>query len=211
MIVTFFSFKGGVGRSFSLVETAVQLAARGRSVAVWDLDLEAPGLQKIPDLQTVDESFQAGTLDLLYEIATTDFNFRDKSLPRALIPFPLPPSLAEAGGRLSFLLPGKLDNQYPGRFASIDWAGMFNPKANVGLAFFSKVAQDILQHLGYEILLIDSRTGFTDLGALCTLPLPDLVVLVTNLNEQNLEGTRRIYAAVTQTPARISGQKLPVI
>ena len=61
MIVTFFSFKGGVGRSFSLVETAVQLAARGRSVAVWDLDLEAPGLQKIPDLQVVDKNFKIGT------------------------------------------------------------------------------------------------------------------------------------------------------
>jgi len=208
MIATFYSFKGGVGRSFSLVETALQLAARGRSVAVWDLDLEAPGLQKIPDLRALDADLRIGTLDLLRELIDSKFTFPEASLAKALLPFELPPDLAAAGGRLSFLLPGKLDNRYPGYFAGIDWASLFDPQHNGGAAFFYKIAHSLTHELGFEILLIDSRTGYTDLGATCTIQIPDLVVLVTNLNEQNLAGIEQVYAAVTRTPARHSG-KLP--
>ncbi len=41
--VTFYSFKGGVGRSMALINTAGILAGRGFRVLVIDLDLEAPG------------------------------------------------------------------------------------------------------------------------------------------------------------------------
>jgi hypothetical protein len=208
MIATFYSFKGGVGRSFTLVETAVQLAARGRSVVVWDLDLEAPGLQLIPALQPLDAALATGTLDLLRELLDSDYTFPEKSLRKALLHFDLPPPLDAAGGRLSFLLPGKLEG-YADRFADIDWAGLFDPATNAGAAFFYKTAHFLIHELGYEILLIDSRTGYTDLGAVCTIQIPDLVVLVTNLNEQNLVGLERVYAAVADTPARYTG-KLPM-
>ncbi|MFM6843119.1 MAG: P-loop NTPase, partial [Dolichospermum sp.] len=46
-IVTFFSFKGGVGRTTALVATALTLARNGHRVAIVDLDLEAPGLSTI--------------------------------------------------------------------------------------------------------------------------------------------------------------------
>jgi nitrogenase subunit NifH len=42
--VTFYSFKGGTGRSMALVNVAVDLANRGRTVLIVDFDLEAPGL-----------------------------------------------------------------------------------------------------------------------------------------------------------------------
>jgi WD40 repeat protein len=209
MIATFYSFKGGVGRSFTLVETALQLAALGRSVAVWDLDLEAPGVQKIPDLRCLDDAIKLGTLDLLREfLGSADGEFPEESLAKALIPFELPAPLAEAGGKLSFLLPDKLDGGYAERFGAIDWPVLFDPKTKIGTAFFYKASLLLTRELGYEILLIDSRTGYTDLGAICTIQLPDLVVLVTNLNEQNLAGIEQVRAAVTRTPARLTG-KLP--
>src|SRR5262245_34313334 len=43
-IVTFYSYKGGVGRSFILANVAVLLASWGHRVLVCDWDLEAPGL-----------------------------------------------------------------------------------------------------------------------------------------------------------------------
>ena len=43
-----------------------------------------------------------------------------------------------------------------------------------------------------DLVLIDSRTGFTDIGGICTLHLPDTVVLVFTFNDQNLAGTERI-------------------
>ena len=43
-IITFYSFKGGVGRTMALVNTGAELARRGRKVLLVDFDLEAPGL-----------------------------------------------------------------------------------------------------------------------------------------------------------------------
>ena len=43
-VTTFYSFKGGVGRTMALVKTGVELASRGRKVLLVDFDLEAPGL-----------------------------------------------------------------------------------------------------------------------------------------------------------------------
>src|ERR1700730_17613040 len=43
-VVTFYSYKGGVGRTLALVNTAFRLASRGKRVFVLDFDLEAPGV-----------------------------------------------------------------------------------------------------------------------------------------------------------------------
>jgi cellulose biosynthesis protein BcsQ len=43
-VIVFYSFKGGVGRTISLLSTAYSLARRGRKVVVADWDLQAPGL-----------------------------------------------------------------------------------------------------------------------------------------------------------------------
>ena len=50
-IVTFYSYKGGVGRSMALANIAVLLAQRGMKVLMVDWDLEAPGLGR-------DEAFE---------------------------------------------------------------------------------------------------------------------------------------------------------
>ncbi len=43
-IVTFYSYKGGVGRSMAVLNVAYALADQGHNVLVLDMDLEAPGL-----------------------------------------------------------------------------------------------------------------------------------------------------------------------
>ena len=42
-IFTFYSYKGGVGRSMAVVNVAYALAAKGRNVLVLDVDLERRG------------------------------------------------------------------------------------------------------------------------------------------------------------------------
>lgn len=199
MIVTFYSYKGGVGRSHVLVDVAARLAARGRSVLVWDLDLEAPGLQKIPDLAAVDAKATSGTLDLLAAFLRNDaFDFPAADAWKgAIVDLDLPSHLGRAGGRVSFLLPAKLDESYPKRFTAVDWADLFRANQSAGPAFFHRAARLLADDLGYEFVLIDARTGFTDLGAVCTVQLADAVVAVTNLNAQNLEGLPRVAIAVT--------------
>src|SRR5437588_12174939 len=50
-VITFYSFKGGVGRTMALVNVAAELARRGRKVLVVDFDLEAPGLETYKHLR----------------------------------------------------------------------------------------------------------------------------------------------------------------
>ena len=45
-IVTFYSYKGGVGRSFALANTAALLSSWGYRTLCVDWDLDAPGLQE---------------------------------------------------------------------------------------------------------------------------------------------------------------------
>ena len=61
-VVTFYSFKGGVGRTMTLVNVGVALAARGRRVLLVDFDLEAPGIPTFELFSAVTET--AGVVDL---------------------------------------------------------------------------------------------------------------------------------------------------
>src|SRR5687768_18601726 len=45
-VITFYSYKGGVGRSMALANIAVLLARRGHRVLAVDWDPEAPGLER---------------------------------------------------------------------------------------------------------------------------------------------------------------------
>lgn len=60
-ITTFYSYKGGVGRTTLLANVGAILARRGRRVVLWDLDLEAPGMHRIPGLEH--ESARRGFLE----------------------------------------------------------------------------------------------------------------------------------------------------
>ena len=64
-ITTFYSFKGGVGRTMALVNTAVTLALRGRRVLVVDFDVEAPGLDTFDVLRPREEV--PGIIDFVAE------------------------------------------------------------------------------------------------------------------------------------------------
>jgi cellulose biosynthesis protein BcsQ len=48
--LTFYSFKGGVGRTLALMNVAVALAKKNKKVVVMDFDLEAPGLHTFNQL-----------------------------------------------------------------------------------------------------------------------------------------------------------------
>src|SRR5690349_9722695 len=73
-IITFYSFKGGTGRSMAVANVAWILAAAGRRVLVADWDLDSPGLPRFfaAFLPAEKVDGQPGVIDLLrdYENAT---------------------------------------------------------------------------------------------------------------------------------------------
>jgi MinD-like ATPase involved in chromosome partitioning or flagellar assembly len=72
-IVTFYSFKGGVGRTMALVNTAHALARRGARVLMVDFDLEAPGMSHFfsKSVRTRSKRASRDALDLLLEAKST--------------------------------------------------------------------------------------------------------------------------------------------
>src|SRR5882724_6057047 len=78
-LVTFYSYKGGVGRTMALANIATLLATWDKNVLVVDWDLEAPGVEHFlippgPDL--IAAQGRRGLIDLLTELsaqASPDF------------------------------------------------------------------------------------------------------------------------------------------
>jgi cellulose biosynthesis protein BcsQ len=69
-IATFYSYKGGTGRSMALANVAWILAANGEKVLVIDWDLEAPGLHRYfrPFLTDPDLFETSGLIDTFWEL-----------------------------------------------------------------------------------------------------------------------------------------------
>jgi hypothetical protein len=70
-IITFYSYKGGTGRSMAVANVAWLLASRGRRVLAIDWDLEAPGLHRYFEPFLTDKSLEnsTGLIDFALEFA----------------------------------------------------------------------------------------------------------------------------------------------
>src|SRR5262245_49468046 len=70
-ILTFYSYKGGSGRSMALANVAWILAANGKRVLMIDWDLEAPGLHRYFHPFLPDRGLRAskGVIDFVIEFA----------------------------------------------------------------------------------------------------------------------------------------------
>ena len=69
-VYTFYSYKGGVGRSMALANVAALLAEWGKRVLIIDWDLEAPGIERYferpPSRLSCSRLLRPGLIDLIY-------------------------------------------------------------------------------------------------------------------------------------------------
>src|SRR3989442_11330854 len=70
-IVTFYSYKGGTGRSMALANIGWILASNGKRVLVIDWDLEAPGLHRYfhPFLRDKELALTEGVIDFVVDFS----------------------------------------------------------------------------------------------------------------------------------------------
>ena len=198
IVTTFYSYKGGVGRTQSLANVAVCLANKGHDVVVVDMDLESPGLHYYfspPDelerqFRDRDLTHQDGLIDFL-EICAQ----RPSEEPQ------IGPLLMPCGhrfqhtGRLRILGAGRLNDDYPRRVAEFSWERFYEQEN--GYPFMELMRAQLLDS-GADFVLVDSRTGMTDVGSVCTFQLPEVVVILFALHMQGIEGASRVKAAIEQ-------------
>jgi hypothetical protein len=198
-VATFYSFKGGVGRTTLLVNVANVLAARGERVLIWDLDLEAPGVHHFPGLEPPESVWQSGFLEWLGQTPPCPTIEPTGAWPSDAWMRTLGDRVYEtrgAKGRI-FVLPAHGTNANLGRaYGTIDWHGLFVDLPAHGLHLFSRVRDMLIDRFEPTFLFIDSRTGISDLGGFLTGFLPDCTILVGNYSRQSTEGLRGVYLAL---------------
>jgi len=201
--ITFYSYKGGVGRTLALANIAIYLSRFGNNVCVMDFDLEAPGLHyKFPEFIKSGD-INRGLVDYIYEFV------HNKAIPKSLNEFALELDvpLATSGGGIRLIPAGDIRSpKYWQKLASIDWNNLFYEESSDGVPFFLELKERIREEFNPDYLLIDSRTGVTEMGGLCTALLPDKVVFLIVNNRENIDGARRILRAI-QVAERFPGQK----
>jgi len=221
-IITFYSYKGGTGRTMALANLACLLARHNRSGAkrprllAIDWDFEAPGLHRYfqpylePDaIERFDGS--PGCLELFDQVdrstyAADDFDenrkrakhwFESQELKQYL--------LTTSFDGLSIIKAGRFDDSYPRRVSEFRWDDLF--RETVGL--FAGFADFLRSQFDY--ILIDSRTGVTDTSGICTMLLPDKLVVVFTPNQQSITGIESLVSkAVAYRKGSPDGRPLTV-
>ena len=185
---TFYSYKGGVGRSMALANVAASLAKRGRRVMMIDFDLEAPGLDSFEEFGIPRE--KVGMVEYVCHYLTTGGIAPIEDHVHEIVPMNLNgsdrPAQQQLEGKLWLMTSGAKNDSYNEKRLSINWADLYENHA--GADFFDNFKAEIEEKYRPDYVLVDSRTGLTDVGGVCTLHLPDLVFLLFSLNEQNLQG-----------------------
>ena len=229
MIFTFYSYKGGVGRTMALANVAELLYQRGFKVLMVDFDLEAPGLERFFKVleafyQPNEVIEQRGVIDLLlsYKKLCSISNLDSENISEDVaaiedkFPFPVEPITNfivplyeenEQGGSL-FLIPAgyrredKFSN-YAKNINSFDWNNFYD-KWN-GEQFFEWFRKEVVSFA--DVVLIDSRTGITEMGGVCTYQLADVVVMFLIPNDQNLDGTLKMAQSLSNPDLIEKGRK----
>jgi MinD-like ATPase involved in chromosome partitioning or flagellar assembly len=209
--ITFYSYKGGVGRSLVLANVAIYLAKFGQKVFALDFDLESPGLHYkfIPKRNERKEKIKQGAVDLIHRFAATDYG--NNVLPESLLDYTVEIERREdSGGSITLLPAGNVPSkEYWQKLAGINWKELFYAEADeslpLGIPFFLELKERIRNEFSPDFLLIDSRTGITEIGGIATTILPDNVICLMVNNEENLEGARAVLRAIRKAP-RLSNQ-----
>ncbi len=175
-IVTFYSYKGGVGRTSALANVAAVLSSWGYRILCIDWDLDAPGLHYYLQ-RPGDGPIRGGLVDAIHEFSTTGHLDFDKHVVKAA-PHGHAPTF-------DFLPAGSTERDYFDVTQAIDWSDLYSTK---DLGSHLESYRDIWMRR-YDLVLIDSRTGITDIGGICTAQLPDILVMLFTASNQSLRGT----------------------
>jgi hypothetical protein len=196
--LTFYSYKGGVGRTLMVANMARYLASFGKKVLAVDFDLEAPGLHYKLGV----ESPEGGLVDYLHQL------FLVGEIPESLRPYvvTIEPENA-AGGSIRLLPAGAAPSPtYWRQLAKLDWHALFYSENAPGVPLFLELQERIAREHAPDFLLIDSRTGITEVGGATTTLLADRVICLLLNNRENLDGAREVLRSLRRAP-RLPGRE----
>lgn len=202
-VVTFYSYKGGVGRSTTLASYASHLAIKmNKRVVVLDCDFEAPGFTNFfledPDniyyknglVEFFMDSVEGheDSLSAYYWEASKKFTGQG-----SVFVFP-------SGNLSTEIIDGNSDSTHLKHYLNgLSRLDMFNQNSLVERfrCLISKIENDI----DPDIILIDSRTGFNDIFGISAYRLSDIVVGFFGIDAQSKPGMTFFLEALNRENA----------
>jgi tetratricopeptide (TPR) repeat protein len=212
-IITFYSYKGGTGRSMALANLACIASKFGRrtgKVLVIDWDLEAPGLAAYffdqpaygysysygNEFDYVRNPWRPGILDLFsrYSDYILQGGVSSEDDCRALVrAIGFNDYIAELDLKdIYYMGPGKSDDKYEQRLSEMRWDSLYDKAPSI----FNALADLLTSE--FDFVLIDSRTGFNDISSVCTMLMPEKLVVVFTPNRQSLSGIASLVSRATK-------------
>ena len=180
----------------ALANVADVFARRGLRTAMIDFDLEAPGLERFFLSDPTPVRRNLGLLDLLLaykqamSVSPSEGEPEFRNLGNFIVPIyrQLP-----SGGKLDLLPAGqRADDEQLATYAyhlrTFDWQEFYFEW--FGEVFFQWLRRELMNR--YDVILVDSRTGMTEMGGVCAYQLADHMVMFCAANSQNVQGTRDI-------------------
>ena len=194
--ITFYSYKGGTGRTLVMANVASYLCRFGAKVFAVDFDLEAPGLLykfRFPDGKR--PAVERGAVDYVLAYQT------EGQVPADLADYVLEVPTPSEPGSIHLMPAGACPSEaYWQKLAKINWYELFYSENPRGLSLLLDLKKRIEDEYQPDFLLIDSRTGITEIGGVAASVLPDKVVCLMLNNPENLEGAREVLRGIMHAP-----------
>lgn len=158
-LITFYSYKGGVGRTTSLALTASYLAKQGKDVFVVDCDFEAPGLLNFFN-SSQSENNRGGLVEYL-----NDKTFSSKTELKDYV-FGIE-SAYSGEGSINLISAGNILFDFKNVVSYLEGIAKIDLQGDSLQSILSKLIDDINDNYSPDVILVDSRTGFNNIfGAL---------------------------------------------
>ncbi len=215
-ILTFYSYKGGTGRSMAVANIAWILASCGKRVLVIDWDLEAPGLHRYfaPFLADPELAETPGLIDFF--VAFVEGSRLEAQKPTTtgdnqpwfdqysdILDFAVSLDHEFQGdGTLDFVPAGRQGPSYGSLVSTFQWADFYEKLG--GGVFLESVKKQLRSE--YDHVIIDSRTGLSDTSGICTVQMPDDLVVFFTLNRQSTRGSAATAESAMRLRQKPSGE-----
>ncbi|GAA3393687.1 tyrosine-protein kinase family protein [Streptomyces roseoviridis] len=196
VVSTFYSLRGGVGRSTALAHAARIIAGQGLTVLCIDMDLEAPGLAALFDVEErVTENM--GVVPLL---ASAEVSGEIPPLDDHVL------RVTEDSGL--FLLPaGCPGAEYARLLSHLDPSAWYGEDEVNPLRLLVKAVSGLPEEP--DVVLIDSRTGISPLAAPLLFDVSDINVIAFYPHPQAKAGTRALTRALLAAKSSRSTDEHP--
>jgi eukaryotic-like serine/threonine-protein kinase len=199
---------------------AQHLPSNAKPILLIDFDLEAPGLHRYltPYLSPADVCTpRVGVLELFEALRKAveekleqhssgvqgnERRLEDEVTVEIIDGFDFTPFITDTTVTgLQLMMAGRFDDSYAERLTRFNWEQLFNNAPGLFRCLSDRLARE------HSFTFVDSRTGLSDTSGICTMLLPDVLILVFTPNNQSLTGIEHLVRKAANYRANASDSR----